>query len=142
MKPMPAASPETEKTFRTIAAGLASDGAEVSAMFGMPSLKLSGKAFAGVFGDDLVFKLNGDAHAKALALSGAVLFDPSGMGRAMKEWVVVPKAHSAHWPDFSRASLSYLAATLSGGSAKPKTKASKPAASKATKAKPRAKSKR
>jgi hypothetical protein len=74
-------------------------------MFGMPSLKANGKAFAGVFGDALVFKIGGDAHAGALALSGAVLFDPSGTGRAMKEWVVVPFAHQKRWSELGRAAI-------------------------------------
>ncbi len=66
-------------------------------MFGMPTLKLDGKALAGIYGDALVFKLAGDAHAEALGLPGAHLFDPSGMGRPMKAWVVVPPAHAAQW---------------------------------------------
>jgi hypothetical protein len=47
----------------------------------------------------MVFKLPVEAERKeALALDGAHLFDPSGMGRPMKEWVVVPSAHTAEWP--------------------------------------------
>ncbi len=38
------------------------------------------------------------------------LFDPSGMGRAMKEWVVVPNKHSATWPEVGRKALVYVAA--------------------------------
>ena len=39
----------------------------------------------------MVFKLpDPDAHARALALDGAHLFDPCGKGRPFKEWVVVP----------------------------------------------------
>jgi len=42
----------------------------------MPSVKGGdGKAFAGLYGDDVVFKLAGDAHARALALDGARLFE-------------------------------------------------------------------
>ena len=39
----------------------------------------------------MVFKLEGDDHAQALALPGAQLFDPMG-GRPMKAWVQVPAA--------------------------------------------------
>jgi hypothetical protein len=47
-----------------------------TSMFGMPSVKRGdGKAFAGLYGDEVVFKLAGDAHARALALDGARLFE-------------------------------------------------------------------
>jgi hypothetical protein len=62
-----------------------SEAAEICQMFGMPTLKFNGKAFAGLFGGEMTFKLAGDAHA--LALKGAKLFDPMGIGRVMKEWV-------------------------------------------------------
>ena len=78
-------------------------------MFGMSVLKVAGKAFAGIFGDALVFKLGGDPHAQAIALDGAALFDPSGAGRAMKEWVVVPRAHSRKWPALASAAHAYVA---------------------------------
>jgi hypothetical protein len=79
-------------------------------MMGMPTLYVGGKAFAGYFDGDMVFKLGGDAHAAALAMKGAHLFDPSNMGRPMKEWVVVPKAHAAEWSRLGRQALDYVAA--------------------------------
>lgn len=87
-----------------------SDHATAGKMFGMPCGNIGGKACAGLYQDDMVFKLGGEAHAKALALAGAHLFDPSGMGRAMKEWVVVPNEHSAKWPDIGGRALAYVAA--------------------------------
>jgi hypothetical protein len=100
---------KTARRFAEIASALAERGVSVTKMFGMPSLKVGGKLFAGVFGDALTFKLQGDAHAQALALKGAELFDPSGMGRAMKEWVVVPPAHAKRWLELAEASCSYVA---------------------------------
>jgi hypothetical protein len=41
---------------------------------------LDRKAFAGLYGDAMVFKLAGDAHAAARGLAGVELFDPSGSG--------------------------------------------------------------
>jgi hypothetical protein len=74
-----------------------------ASMFGMPSLKRrGGKAFAGLYGDDMVFKLDGDEHTSALALEGAHLFEPMA-GRPMKAWVQVPPAHVSRWPDLARA---------------------------------------
>ena len=47
-----------------------------TSMFGMPSVKRGGgKAFGRLYGDDVVFKLAGDAHARALVLDGARLFE-------------------------------------------------------------------
>jgi len=76
-----------------------------SQMFGMPCLKRGSKAFAGDYHGAMVFKLRGEAHAQALALRGAHLFDPSGRDRPMKEWVVIPAEHAAHWPEFARLAL-------------------------------------
>ena len=70
-----------------------------SKMFGMPCLKReNGKVVAGHWKDGgLNVKLTDEAaREQALALSGAELFDP-GMGRVMKEWVLVPEAHSDQW---------------------------------------------
>ncbi len=76
-------------------------GATAGRMMGMPTLYLGGKAFAGLFGDAMVFKLDGEAHASALALPGAALFDPSGMGRPMKAWVRVPLEQASEWPSLA-----------------------------------------
>jgi len=100
---------KTARRFADIAEELAGRGVSVTKMFGMPSLKAGGKLFAGVYGDALTFKLGGAVHAEALALKGAELFDPSGMGRAMKEWVVVPPAHAKRWSEFAEAARSYVA---------------------------------
>jgi hypothetical protein len=78
-------------------------------MFGMDVLKAKGKAFAGVFGDALVFKLHGEAHAGTRKLAGTELFDPSGTGRAMKEWVVVPRAHAKKWSALATQAYAYVA---------------------------------
>ena len=78
-------------------------------MFGMPCLKNSnGKAFAGFFEGEMVFKLGGASHAEALALAGARLFDPSERGRPMKEWVVVPFEHVSRWREFAREAFDYV----------------------------------
>jgi hypothetical protein len=73
-----------------------------ASMFGMPSMKRrGGKAFAGLYGDDMVFKLDREAHAAALALEGAHLFEPM-VGRPMKAWVQVPPTHESQWAELSR----------------------------------------
>jgi hypothetical protein len=77
-------------------------------MFGMPTLKLDGKALAGLYGDAMTFKLSGEGHAAALRLGGAHLFDPSGMGRPMRAWVVVPVAHANEWERLARLALATI----------------------------------
>lgn len=70
-----------------------------SKMFGMPCLKREdGKVVAGHWKDGgLTVKLTDEkARERALALSGARLFDP-GMGRVMREWVHVPAEQSGEW---------------------------------------------
>src|SRR5213080_1794393 len=77
-------------------------------MFGMPCLKNEdGKAFAGFYEGAMVFKLTGPAHAEALGLSGARLFDPMGRGHPMKEWVQVPAEHASKWSNFGWEALRY-----------------------------------
>jgi len=68
-------------------------------MFSMPCLKrASGKVVAGFWKDGgvTVKIVDEAARAAALALPGVDLFDP-GMGRQMKEWVLVPAAQAGEW---------------------------------------------
>ena len=96
-------------------------GAEASKMFGMPCLKIGGKAFAGTYDKSLVFKLSGEAHAEAMALPKAHLFDPSGAGRPMKEWVVTPEISPQKAKKFGEAAMAYA---QSVGPAKTKSRRS------------------
>jgi hypothetical protein len=97
-----------EKKFNEIGAALAeSDGTAISAMFGMPALKIGGKAFAGYWQDSMVFKLTGEPHTRALTQPDAKLFEPM-KGRPMKEWVELPIASAKQWPIFAREALDYV----------------------------------
>ncbi len=92
-------------------AGKSIAGAEQSQMFGKPCFKTGGKAFVCLFNDSLVVKLDKEAHSKAMALKGSVLFDPSGRKRPMKEWVQVPFAHHDLWAEFAKAAFEYVSRT-------------------------------
>ena len=84
------------------------DDVEPSQMMGMPCVKRGGKMVIGFSksAGAMVFKLpDPAAHARALALDGAQLFDPSGQGRPFKEWVVVPEAHAGEWEGFAQHAL-------------------------------------
>ena len=96
-----------EDHYKDVAEALADDGAVSSQMFGMPSLKINGKAFAGLYEDAMVFKLTGEPHKKALAERGAKLFEPMA-GRPMKEWVQVPMASAKQWKVYAEQAMKYV----------------------------------
>jgi hypothetical protein len=71
-----------------------------STVFGMPCLKRSGRVVAGFARTEegMVFKLTDpEAHARALAIPGAHLFDPSARGERFRQWVVVPASSADEW---------------------------------------------
>lgn len=80
-----------------------------SQMFGKPCFKVGKKAFVCFFQNEMVFKLTGDAHTEALSWDGSQLFDPSGKGRPMKEWVQVPAAYKEQWAHLAKAAAEYVA---------------------------------
>ena len=95
-----------EKLFHDSASSIKN--AEASQMFGKPCYKVNGKAFVCFFNGDMVFKLANPAHADAMKLKDAKLFDPSGTGRAMKEWVQLSAVQSKQWPAFAMAAFDYV----------------------------------
>ena len=79
-----------------------------ASMFGMPGIKRrGGKAFCGLYGEDMIFKLTGEDHARALSLDGAHLFEPMA-GRPMKAWVQVPPEHQSQYGALARAAEASL----------------------------------
>ncbi|MES2038080.1 MAG: hypothetical protein V4495_09590 [Pseudomonadota bacterium] len=82
--------------------------AESGQMFGKACLKINGKAFMAQHKETVVFKLSGDAHTRAIALADAVLWDPSGKGRPMKEWVALTATHGKKFPAMALAALEYV----------------------------------
>lgn len=102
--------PDPEALFTQIVNQM-TDRPEVKAgkMFGMPTLTVNGKAFAGFHHGDMVFKLEGETHARALSLEGAGLFDPAGRGRPMREWVRLPAIHADEWSALAIEACEYVA---------------------------------
>jgi hypothetical protein len=96
-----------QQEYERLATDLAGAGVVTGQMFGKPTLKSGNKAIACLYGEAVAFKLGAGTaeHTAALALGGATLFDPSGTGRAMKDWVCVPVAHADHWAELAEAAL-------------------------------------
>ena len=82
--------------------------AEKAQMFGKPCMKYRGNGFMAFFEGDLVVKLSGQSRENALKLKGSQMWDPSGQGRAMKEWIQVPGAHAAMWPELAKQAFAYI----------------------------------
>jgi hypothetical protein len=81
---------------------------QLGQMMGHPCIKAGGKIIASFQSekDSIAFKLPDEGEReKALALEGAVPFEPMGMGRVMKEWVDVPVAHAAKWAELADSAL-------------------------------------
>ena len=94
---------KAEELFHKIAAELPD--AQESKMFGALCIKApNGKSGVMFWKDDMIFKLEGDKAAEALALKDAKLFDPMG-GRPMNGWVQVPNAHSAKWKKYAEIAM-------------------------------------
>ena len=77
-------------------------------LFGKACFKVGKKAYTCFFQNEMVFKLSGEDHSDALSLDGASLFDPSGKGRPMKEWVQVPFDYQDSWERFALAAFEYV----------------------------------
>jgi hypothetical protein len=101
---------DAEARFDEIVDDLAPRGVLPGAMFGARSLTLDGTAFGCLKSDQLAVKLGAgtSAHAAALELDGATLFDPSGKGRPFRDWVAVPFAESDEWGRLAAAGLDAL----------------------------------
>jgi hypothetical protein len=67
-------------------------------IFGMPCVKRAGRVVFGFSRTGMVFKLTDpEAHARALGIPGAHLFDPLGRGEPFRQWVVVPPERADEW---------------------------------------------
>ena len=98
---------ESEQAYERLVADLSGRGVVAGQMFGKPTLKVGTRSVACLYNEGMAFKLTAGTaeHTEALALAGANLFDPSGTGRAMKDWVWVPVEHATHWAEFADAAV-------------------------------------
>jgi hypothetical protein len=82
--------------------------AEMARMFGKQCMTYRGNGFMAFSDGDLALKLSGQTREDALRLEGSRLWDPSGQGRAMKEWVLIPSVHAPKWSGLAQKSLEYI----------------------------------
>ena len=69
-----------------------------SKLFGKPSLKVGKHHFACFFKEALVVKIGAEAiQQRSKEFIGSELFDPSGKGRPMKDWLQIPLEYEAQW---------------------------------------------
>ena len=96
-----------EKTFNSLIEN-SSDNSEVekARMFSFDSITVRGKTFALLDGDSMVFKLSGKARAQALALDGAVLWNP--FRHQKKEWVQIPFVYISDWEEYAVTAMDYV----------------------------------
>lgn len=77
-------------------------------MFGVPCYEVGRRPYIMLYEKQLVCKLFGEAHAEALALPGASLFNPRGNARPMGNWVQLPFAQAEHWKRFARLAFEFV----------------------------------
>jgi hypothetical protein len=101
---------DAEARFDAIVEDMAPRGVLPGALFGARSLTVDGTAFACLKNDHLAVRLGvgSAAHAAALDLDGAALFDPSGKGRPFQDWVAVSTVHADEWPRLAEVGLAAL----------------------------------
>jgi TfoX/Sxy family transcriptional regulator of competence genes len=81
-----------EQPYEVVVAELCADQAvQETKMMGMRSLKLGRKLFAGLRDGELLVKLGRERVDQLIAAGRAAPFDPSGRGRPMKDWALVPE---------------------------------------------------
>ncbi len=85
-------------------------GIKKSNMFGMPVLKLGKKPICGWWEDGVNFKLEpgSEVYDFALGLEGSHMFQPvmkNGRVMNMKNWIIVPFKHEAHYMMLAAASI-------------------------------------
>ena len=97
----------SEQAYERLVADLSGRGVTAGHMFGKPTLKIGTHSIACLYNEGMAFKLGAGTseHVEALALRGAGLFDPSGTGRQMQDWVWVPVEHAKHWVEFADAAV-------------------------------------
>jgi hypothetical protein len=102
-------SSESLAAFEAVLDEIAVAGAvERAVWFGTPAAKVEGKIFMALWRGALVARLGAEeVDLRVLARDG-VRFDPSGKGRAMKDWLE-SGAEPAEWTELALAAIAFTA---------------------------------
>jgi hypothetical protein len=109
---MAARTPESAETlaaFATVLDEVAVAGdVERAVWFGTPAAKVGGRIFVALWRGALVARLGADEVDLRVLAGDGVRFDPSGKGRAMRDWLE-SDAEPAEWPELALAALAFTA---------------------------------
>lgn len=105
-------APREEQLFRRLAAPFLENPAvsEGTGFGSKPGLRVEGKIFAMLVGDDLVLKLQKEQVDDLIDQGIAQRFDP-GHGRPMKEWAAIPAQHSRRWRKLADEAFDFVRST-------------------------------
>jgi len=82
--------------------------AELGQMFGKPCGKMNNKVFVSFFDDEMVFKIGKEEVDSLLTkYKNSKNWDPSGKGRAMKDWIQIPQEYKADWKKLATNALEF-----------------------------------
>ncbi|HWH92873.1 MAG TPA: hypothetical protein VNT03_03345 [Baekduia sp.] len=81
---------------------------ERAVWFGTPAAKVEGKIFLALWRGRLVARLGAEEVDARVAVGAGVRFDPSGKGRAMKDWLEADAEHD-EWVELALGALAFTA---------------------------------
>jgi hypothetical protein len=100
-------APETLAAFDAVLDELAVHaGVERALWFGAPAAKVEGKIFLALWRGALVARIGADEVGARVLAGDGVRFDPSGKGRAMKDWLEAD-AEPDDWTELGAAALAF-----------------------------------
>lgn len=101
--------PESLAAFAAVLDEIAVAGAvERAVWFGMPAAKVDGKIFLSLWRGSLVARLGAEEVDQRVLAGGGVRFDPSGKGKAMKDWLEADAEHD-EWTELALGALAFTA---------------------------------
>jgi hypothetical protein len=104
-------SPEALAAFDTLLDELAVHaGIERALWFGAPAAKVEGKMFLAIFDGTLVARAGQEEVDDRVLAGHGERFDPSGKGRALKDWLQT-NLEPADWPELAQAALAFSSPT-------------------------------
>ncbi len=101
--------PENKTHTAVVNAMLADNRVIESQMFGMPCVKIGGKMFAGLWKNQLVIKIGVPRVTELLKAKAGKQFDPSGMKRPLKEWIMIKASTAKEWIELAEEAKKFVA---------------------------------